>query len=204
MLDTPDVVDAWIAERKKRWPSTARVQDLKQKETDARARGQLSIADPALLGKRRRDAEESYQVERKATRGRGRDRGRGRGRGQWEASFDESRATDSGWGRGRGGIPRAAQALKSNIALISHGKSDDESDLSKSESDDAPEETMIERQVEETEMTAENEVLPVTDIKRTLSVQRNTNTKRAAPLLQPRRPARNPFASRPTLLRNVI
>lgn len=26
-LDTPEAIDAWIAERKKRWPSTQRVQE---------------------------------------------------------------------------------------------------------------------------------------------------------------------------------
>ncbi|KAF7347760.1 NUFIP1 domain-containing protein [Mycena venus] len=50
ILDSPEQVEAWIAERKKRWPSAPRVEEKKRKMEEAVARGQLSLEDSGLAG----------------------------------------------------------------------------------------------------------------------------------------------------------
>ncbi|TFY50427.1 hypothetical protein EVG20_g11525, partial [Dentipellis fragilis] len=55
-LNTPEAIEGWIAERKKRWPTADRVEDKKRKLEEAIARGQI-IEDPSLRGKRRRTDE---------------------------------------------------------------------------------------------------------------------------------------------------
>lgn len=162
------------------------------------ARGQISITDPALLGKRRRDAEER---EPKRTRGTvSGARGRGRGRGE----FDETRATDSGWGRGIGrgrGGSAVGHAKTVTPALVSHD-SENES-TSESDSDGGPEVVSIKRAadeidhvVDDTSNTQEKAVDPIPST-------RHHPTRRTGPTPQPKQPTHNPFASRPTLLRNV-
>lgn len=95
------MLDTWIAERKERWPSANRIEDKKRKLDEARARGQISVDDPALLRGKRRKVEGDSKDFRHQERGRGRGRGRDRGR-----------ETDNGWrGRGRG---RSTVQLKGN------------------------------------------------------------------------------------------
>lgn len=92
VLDSPEVLDSWLAERRKRWPSDHRVQEKKRKQEEAIARGQLSVEELGLFSrKRQRTAGNEPRPP-----SRGRQRGRGHVRG----------AADSGWrgrGRGRGG-----------------------------------------------------------------------------------------------------
>ncbi|PBL01088.1 hypothetical protein ARMGADRAFT_1073398 [Armillaria gallica] len=92
VLDSPEVLDSWLAERRKRWPSDHRVQEKKRKQEEAIARGQLSVEELGLFSrKRQRTAGNEPRPPN-----RGRQRGRGHVRG----------AADSGWrgrGRGRGG-----------------------------------------------------------------------------------------------------
>lgn len=100
VLDTPEAIDAWIEERKKRWPSAPRVEEKKQKLEEAAARGQLNLLTTGFAGRKRRRVEDDGAPGGDTARGRGRGRGRGSGRRQ---------AADSGWrgrgrGRGRGGF----------------------------------------------------------------------------------------------------
>lgn len=90
VLDSPEVLDSWLAERRKRWPSDHRVQEKKRKQEEAIARGQLSVEELGLFSrKRQRTAGNEPRPPN-----RGRQRGRAHVRG----------AADSGWrGRGRGG-----------------------------------------------------------------------------------------------------
>ena len=83
-LDTPEALEQWIAERKKRFPTAERVAEKEQKLSEAIERGQLPVDDPRQPRQKRRRIEESSNVSA---------RGRGRGRG---------RGADRGW-RGRGG-----------------------------------------------------------------------------------------------------
>lgn len=94
-LDTPEDIAAWVAERKRRWPTAARVAEKKRKLEEAMANGGLHPNHLALMGKKRQrpapfDAEATRQE-----RGRGGAFG-GRGRGR--------RA--GGRNRGYGGRPR--------------------------------------------------------------------------------------------------
>ncbi|KAJ7925869.1 nuclear fragile X mental retardation-interacting protein 1-domain-containing protein [Mycena leptocephala] len=50
MLDSPEEVEAWIAERKRRWPSAPRVEEKKRKMDEAVARGQLRWRTRDSLG----------------------------------------------------------------------------------------------------------------------------------------------------------
>ncbi|KLO20263.1 hypothetical protein SCHPADRAFT_810817, partial [Schizopora paradoxa] len=71
-LDTPEAIDAWIAERKKRWPSAARVAEKEKNLQDAIERGQIIPEDANLRSNKRRRMDDGPSH---------RDRGRGRGRG---------------------------------------------------------------------------------------------------------------------------
>lgn len=54
VLDSLEAVDAWIAERKKRWPTTRRIEEKKLKMDEAIARGQLSPEDSSSHRRKRR------------------------------------------------------------------------------------------------------------------------------------------------------
>lgn len=94
-LTTPEAIDAWIAERRKKWPSAARVEEKLKTRAEAIERGELV---PENSRKRKRNDEGLYP-QRRSSRGRGTayaargcmGQGRGRGRG-------------GGRGRGRGDI----------------------------------------------------------------------------------------------------
>ncbi|EJD03901.1 uncharacterized protein FOMMEDRAFT_121243 [Fomitiporia mediterranea MF3/22] len=53
ILNTPETVDAWIAERRNRWPSASRVEDKEKKLRDAIERGEITATDPKLRNRRR-------------------------------------------------------------------------------------------------------------------------------------------------------
>lgn len=91
-LDTPEQIEAWIAERKKRFPTAERVQEKEKLLEEAIARGQLSPVNSRFPQRKKRRTDE-YQSggpgardANDARRGRGRghfgDRGRARGRGR--------------------------------------------------------------------------------------------------------------------------
>jgi hypothetical protein len=91
-LNTPEAIDAWIAERKKKWPSAARVEEKMKNRAEAIERGELA---PDTSRKRKR-SDGDMHPQRQNSRGRGatyhvargpfprgygRARGQGRGRG---------------------------------------------------------------------------------------------------------------------------
>ena len=90
-LNTPEVIDAWIAERKKKWPSAARVEEKLKNQAEAIERGELV---PENSRKRKRGDERMHSQRQSSrgwgttyargsfSRGHGRARGRGRGRGR--------------------------------------------------------------------------------------------------------------------------
>lgn len=75
-MNAPEDIEAWIAERKKRFPTANRVADKKTKLEEAIARGQLPLDDNPRFPKRPRLEEPHHR----GNRGRGRGRGRGRNR----------------------------------------------------------------------------------------------------------------------------
>lgn len=76
VLDTEESVAAWIAERKKRWPTKQRVEEKQKKRQEAFERGEILEHVASLRGNKRRrtDAGPSHPNS-------GEHRGRGRGRG---------------------------------------------------------------------------------------------------------------------------
>ncbi|KAG5648065.1 hypothetical protein DXG03_007100 [Asterophora parasitica] len=61
-LDKPEDLDAWIADRKRRWPTAPRVEEKKRKLDEAIARGQLPV-NLAIGNKRQRTDEDSTESD---------------------------------------------------------------------------------------------------------------------------------------------
>ncbi|KAH8835687.1 hypothetical protein DL96DRAFT_1575225 [Flagelloscypha sp. PMI_526] len=181
-LDDPEVLAAWIAERKKRWPTQERVAEKKRKLEEALESGQLPLQVGGSMAKRNKPNPTNDLNERTAFTGRGRGKGdRGGGRG--------SRA-GRGAGRGRGGAisPRPAPVL----------------DPSDDDDDDAPPEAQSSKVSPNVSNTSEAPGSP-TQKSHLLVPERRS---RAQPPLRgpagPKAPPRNPYAVRPTLLRNLL
>ncbi|KAG9039367.1 hypothetical protein FRB95_010655 [Tulasnella sp. JGI-2019a] len=90
VLDTPEAVQAWIAERKKRYPSARRVEEKERALQEAKDRGQILPND----GQRKRKA---FGGDANSARGGARGRGgsmRGRGGSNvWSTSHAEHKST---------------------------------------------------------------------------------------------------------------
>lgn len=90
ILDTPEAIDAWIAERKKRWPTDSRKEEREKKLQEAVERGEIAAVDPRLRGNKRQRTDDVVQNDR----GRGRERGRG-GRGSRARGRGDNRFVSS-------------------------------------------------------------------------------------------------------------
>ncbi|KAJ7110128.1 nuclear fragile X mental retardation-interacting protein 1-domain-containing protein [Mycena epipterygia] len=190
VLDSPEELAAWIAERKRRWPSGQRIEEKKRKMEEAVARGQLSLEDSGFGGRKRRrtdDGGEGGRAVQERGRGRGGGTGRARGRGRG-VDTGRGRGVDAGWrGRGRGGsVAMASQPRPS--APDSESSSTDASD-----DDDGAPETVSSRP--QPVVAPQPEAAPVLH---------PAEVKQRPRPPQPKQPVRNHFASRPTLLRNLL
>ncbi|KIJ45286.1 hypothetical protein M422DRAFT_30134 [Sphaerobolus stellatus SS14] len=98
LLNTPEALDAWIAERRKRYPSKTNVEEKKRKAQEAAERGEI---DPAALTARhpkRRKVEGTPLDGSGRGRGRGHLKRRGRGRGASNNTPFDQRERDHGYG----------------------------------------------------------------------------------------------------------
>ena len=249
-LDTPEDVAAWIAERKRRWPTAVRVAEKKRKLEEALANGGLLPDHLALMGSKRFRPFSSSDDADVTRMGRGRGRGRDKGRG---FGGNRGRGRVHGIGAGRGGIAPSAQitlpsrpptvndtvpprppsvsSASPTRAVASHLSSDDGNDGD--DDDGAPEVVSAKRppgivaygsssDVEPEQSEAVNghphpeltipsslrsaPAAAVTAPTGQLSTRAKTesvNCPRRAPPPQPKKPPRNPFAARSSLLRNV-
>ncbi|KAH7931085.1 hypothetical protein BV22DRAFT_999201 [Leucogyrophana mollusca] len=197
LLNTPEAVDGWIAERKKLFPTAEKVEDKKRKLEAALSRGQLTPEDMGLPGRKKRKMEDGHEAgsyssrgERGGARGRGRGGGRGRGRGgpscirpTNEASLKATSST--------------ASALVDIPALLPpHIDSDD--------SDGAPEVISSKAPIDLRQLDEGKEppnVKPISEDSENAPVPKPFKAPMAQ---QPKKPPRNVFASRPTLLRNLL
>lgn len=200
VLDTPESIHAWIEERKRRFPTAARVQDKQLKLEEALTRGQIMPEKLGLRGvKRPRDN------ERPGERARGTARGRGRGRGNRPPPQVHP-------------LPMKPQFLQPVPGPSSQLTPDFSSD-----SDMEPETVSSKRSAlaEDIEMDvggdsdAPPEVAPIlkeesvdsqpenTRLQQQAQVQREIKSIRRPHVPQPKPSTRNPFSSRPSLLRNV-
>ncbi|CAK5280557.1 unnamed protein product, partial [Mycena citricolor] len=193
VLDTPEQLEAWIAERKRRWPTGQRVEDKKRKMEEAVARGQLSLEDVGIGARKRRRVDDEQGSGDSRGRGRG-GTGRGRGRGRGRGIDGESGSTwrgrgrvDSGWrGRGTGRGGGAPVAMEHPPRVEPESSSDDESE------DGAPEIVSS-----KAELAFQPPSVPDQQVSMPQPVKRHKPQ-------QPKLPPRNQFASRPTLLRNLL
>lgn len=208
-LDTPDAIDAWVEERKKRWPSSTLIAEKKRKFEQASARGELSVESLGLFSKKKRRVQDPYEGNERNHHARG---GRARGRGN---DWTPRGSSDSGWrgrgarGRGRGSsfgsrgddtIDRAPVlecAVSPQVQIHEPLKEEKDKDDSASDSDSEPEilssklPPVPEKQVK------------VSEISSPVPTQSKPKMVAKIPRPQPKKPPPNPFAPRTSLLRNV-
>jgi hypothetical protein len=258
-LDTPEEIAAWIAERKRRWPTEARVTEKKRKLEQAMANGELHPDHLALMGgKRFRPMSSDADVTR-TRRGRGgppfgfggsRGRGRGRGRGAYNrnrvhersAARDDIASSAPTPPSSRSpavkdielprppNVPSAPLARDADADAASHQCSDDnDGDDSGDDDDDAAPEVMSTKrppgivaygsssdaELEKPHAVNDQPGPTIPSSSRggpdavsasqqsSLPKAESANRPRRAPPPQPKKPPRNPFAARPSLLRNV-
>ncbi|KDQ12844.1 hypothetical protein BOTBODRAFT_33990 [Botryobasidium botryosum FD-172 SS1] len=137
VLDTPDAIQKWIEERKRKWPSKQRIEEKEKERAEAIARGEIS-AEPRRKRQRRDDGEGGGGSGRFSSRGRGRGRGRG-GRGMSDVGRGAG-IRGRGYGRGgaRGGhaAPQALQDMEDDTPY-SDSSSSSSSSSSNSGSDES-------------------------------------------------------------------
>ncbi|KAI0036600.1 nuclear fragile X mental retardation-interacting protein 1-domain-containing protein [Vararia minispora EC-137] len=214
-LDTPEEIEKWIEERKRRFPTQERVEEKKRKLEDAIERGQLHPDDPALRGSKRRRVDEGQGDSRRS-------RGRGRGRGI---------GTERGWGRGRGRgryggarqghdisatatvtstptpgtfAPLPAKPPASVTAVAAYASSDSSADSD--DDDDGPPEAASSKQPVPALRVIITEEVPTSVADSTV---KNPPTPHPRPAVrqrppQPRKPPANPFAPKSSLLRSLL
>ncbi|KAF8507184.1 nuclear fragile X mental retardation-interacting protein 1-domain-containing protein [Russula emetica] len=201
-LDTPEEIAAWIAERKRRWPTEARVVEKKRKLEQAMANGELHPDHLALMGgKRFRPLSFDADVTR-TKRGRGgasfgfggsRGRGRGRGRGAYSRNLVHERSAAH---NDDDAAPEVMSA-KRPPGIVAYGSSSD-AELEKPHAvNDQPGPTITSssRNGPEAVSASQQSSLPKAE---------SANRPRRAPPSQPKMPPRNSFAARPSLLRNLL
>lgn len=193
VLDSPEILDAWIAERKKRFPTSSRVEEKKRKLEDAVARGQLDITGATLrLNKRQKcdhrlDGHGSHQKMQSHTARNGK------------------RMTDAGWsGRVRAAPIAPSTVVTTVVNKASHSRSSSEDDrdgepeVLSSKIQHASEVPVVREDKEDIAKKGSETSAPSRSVAKNDTVSRHKSSA-----LQPKNLPKNPFASRPTLLRNV-
>ncbi|KAG8925403.1 hypothetical protein FRC02_009701 [Tulasnella sp. 418] len=215
VLDTPEAIEAWKAERKKRWPSAQRVQDKAQARQEAIARGELV---PSLKGKHKKKSIVSDERLSRGSRGRGHGsfhRG-GRGRGTSSGQFvTQSRhlpyttqKPSTLPAKPSFQPPVPSKSVSGNLDDISSDDSDEDSTESSNSDMDPVKDAISSKQrppnlpisSEDEEETSEKEKATVNQPARAL-----LPNKRPRPPPGPRPNQRNnPYSNHPSLLRNLL
>jgi len=186
IMDSPEVLDAWIAERKKRFPTSSRIEDKKRKLEDAIARGQLNVTSATLHSNKRQKYGHNRGLHPKI---------------QSRTGKNDARTTDAGWGgRIRVAPTSPSRAIATNEASHSNPSTEDDTDhepeVLSSKIQHASEIFVVQENNEDAETKA---LAPSQSVVKNITVGRHRISA-----LQPKNPPRNPFASRPTLLRNLL
>lgn len=189
VLDSPEILEAWIAERKKRFPTSDRVENKKRKMEEAVARGQLDLTETGLLANKRRKVENPNSFQRR------RQGQPTKGPARIGKSSEKARAIDSGWP-----VRPPRNDLQKVERLLSPSACSEPGSCSEEEDNDAPESRSS--KIEHTENTLQHCLESEVDVA-VVGTKEFGNPKKRQ-LQQPKAPLRNPFASRPTLLRNLI
>lgn len=215
-LDTPEAIEQWIAERKKRFPTAQNVDDKQRKMREAIERGQIPFDDPSRRKRRRVDDGPgerggSSRGGRGAQRGRGRGRGRGRIQdGGWEGRKPAGQATENPEASAVAAVPPSNSGPASNRHRDEEASSGEDAN-SDSDSDGVPEVVSSKAPPRALEMQDDNS-MDVDEEAPTRSDAVDVPSKVAGPIAkpitkprpkQPRRLLYNPFAQRASLLRNV-
>ncbi|KAF5355644.1 hypothetical protein D9756_003840 [Leucocoprinus leucothites] len=193
ILNNPEALDAWLAERKKRWPTAQRVEEKKAKMEEAIARGQLPLMNNSSRGTKR------HRNEGKKTRGLHDDQPR--------ISVQQKRQKTS-----QGILECQSNTSKTLSAALPETQSNStasldvqysSSDEDRSDNDGAPEVVSSKQPTSHAgESRNGSKKLTKTQIP---NLRSSTNTRFVRPnKKEPKLPPRNPFASRPTLLRNLL
>jgi hypothetical protein len=227
-LDTPEAIEAWIEERKRRWPTTARVAEKKRKVEEAIASGGL-LPEHLMSGGMKRPR---LPFNAEATTGRGRgggrgDRGRGRGRGRggrggraWrgaparaqlparppptEPRRDVQATANNADSGSDSDAPEVLSAKRpTGIEAYGSSSSDVEHEHERPQSAAAdPPLARVPSQTDPCPSGASAGASPVHPPTVPSASARPTDVPRKAPP-QPKKPPRNPFAARTSLLRSV-
>ncbi|KAH9950491.1 nuclear fragile X mental retardation-interacting protein 1-domain-containing protein, partial [Amylocystis lapponica] len=218
-LDTPEAIADWIAERKRRFPTASRVEEKEKKLGEAIARGQLSPEDLRFPQRKRRRLDDDQQGAERGGRGRGRGRGRDRGGGRGRGGADR------GWQTRPSAAPAASGQETANPPVMpihgtlpakpppsvcmppALGSGSDGDTSSGSDADDAPEMVSSKAIPPSLDEESPNSDLEVSEEVPAATVSPNdTSTALSSPKHRqpPRRQPRNPFAARPSLLRNLL
>ncbi|KAH6917299.1 hypothetical protein BKA70DRAFT_330195 [Coprinopsis sp. MPI-PUGE-AT-0042] len=183
ILDTPETLEAWKEERRKRFPTAHRVDDKKRKMEEAVARGQLTVEDMGVRPEKRRRTED------------------GNGRGDHHNSRGNGRR-----GRGRPAqmVPGRAPVQEAKPVLQQvkiEPLNDDDSSSSSSDDDAEPEVSSSKAPVPPLDASRKTD-LEVTAIPPPRPVA-DSKSREKRPL-QPKKPLANPFNNRAPLLRSLI
>ncbi|KAH9064308.1 hypothetical protein EDB87DRAFT_1400587 [Lactarius vividus] len=214
-LNTPEEVEAWIAERKRHWPSAARVAEKKRKLEEAIAAGGLL---PDHLMKRPRLPFNADATRAGRGRGRGRGRGGSRGRGRSFAPAARARPPTSPTATAK---TEARQCVPTTTDSASGSDSDAPEVLSakrppgieayESSSSDVEPEQPADDNLPHTHVSLKIDpclggagVTASPAHPPTIPSARPTDSSRRAPPPQPKKPPRNPFAARTSLLRSLL
>ncbi len=191
VLDDPEVLEAWIAERKRRFPTSSRVEDKKRKMEEAVARGQLDLSEAGVRASKRHKPENTPSQQQKK-----RTFASSKKYGGFANDTGNDRIPDSGWGARSKVKPPVPGATTSTAhpSPPSPAESDDD--------DDQPPDIVSSKIALPTEVEPIHERLTDEEPDQVPKRARDKYQKKALPL-QPKTPVHNPFASRPKLLRNV-
>ncbi|KAF8516209.1 hypothetical protein BU17DRAFT_67623 [Hysterangium stoloniferum] len=207
LLNTPEAIEAWIAERRRRWPSKHNVEDKKRKAREAMERGEIDPSELTAKGHKRHRMEGEIRRCDNQSGARG---WRGRGR-----VYPERARPDSGWagrgrGRGRGATSGSHQSTETPQDLNtvpSAAVIDPVSEDSDSNSDMDPVKDAVTSKATEPNFPpfiAEN---PPLDEDRERDRPANLTSLPRPGVRKPpqaRAQPRNPFATRSSLLRNLL
>ncbi len=197
-MDTPEALDVWLAERRKRWPTTERVEEKKINMEKAIAQGQLPFTSGGRGTKRRREGNPAPDHQKK--------KGRFNKSEVSQRKNPPTQLVSQKAEHHQMGIP-IAPPLASDEGGKPHtaiqqlvGYPDDENS---SGDEEAPELISSKQPVGPTVLAAAARAEPLPDSPLLEIIPGGKRNMTKSRKKEPRPMPRNPFASRPTLLQNV-
>ncbi|PFH54558.1 hypothetical protein AMATHDRAFT_72334 [Amanita thiersii Skay4041] len=203
LLNTPEALEAWIAERKKRWPTTERVAEKKRKLEEAIERGQIVPFDSSFVKRHcRRDEQMNTMCPEN------------RARSQRSKSHKGWRNNGCKQGRIKGGAGISTHSVKKepvlikNVKIILPSQGSEHESSSSSDDDDSPPE-IASSKTPKAPTNSVGDVL-VNQEPKTYDKGKNPEVASASRVeKRNNRPERknilhNPFGSKPPLLHNLL